>query len=125
MVQAEDVHLADSNPFYGHVDVDGVDHLVRERSPFKARVDLAAFDGDDLKSYAKGMAEALAMAHARSDADGGLRGDSMEGQILHAIDQQGGKDAFVDVTVDRAQQDAQQVAADWATFKQLNANGQL
>ncbi|MCP4504125.1 MAG: DUF2252 domain-containing protein, partial [Deltaproteobacteria bacterium] len=124
-VQAEAVQLAGTQPFYGQADVDGKEFMVRERGPFKNSIVTASLDADDLQSYGKACGMSLALAHSRSDADGGLHGDSMEQQILDAIAQRGGKSDFVDDMVQRALAGADQVQGDHGSFKQLYAQGQL
>jgi uncharacterized protein (DUF2252 family) len=106
---AHDIQLAAGDPTYGFTTIDGESFLVRERNPHKARVDLSKLSDKELQSYAKACGAALALAHARSDADSGLGVDgSAEDRIRnsfkkgHLVDEMA---AFADDMADRVEQD--------------------
>lgn len=86
ILYAHNEFLADGDPLYGAVNVGDNSYLVRERSPQKVNIDVAAFSGDELLDYARVCAQALAQLHARSDfypAGGDAR--EAEHRILAAV----------------------------------------
>ncbi len=86
ILYAHNEFLADGDPLYGAVNVGDNSYLVRERSPQKVNVEVAAFGADELHDYARVCAQALAQLHARSDfyaVDGDAR--EAEHRILAAV----------------------------------------
>ena len=65
---AEEVQLPNANPFYGYTEINGKSYLVRERSPYKKRVDLLGLKKiTAFNNYADACGRALALAHLQSD----------------------------------------------------------
>jgi uncharacterized protein (DUF2252 family) len=52
VVRAQAVHLVGGDQLYGHVAIDGLSFLVRERSPFEEEIDLGDLSSSDWKRYA-------------------------------------------------------------------------
>ena len=114
---AEEIHLPDANPYYGHTMLDDVSYLVRRRSPFKTRIKLEKLSKfKDAKDYVKACAAALAFAHARSDLVL-VKGEQFtEDHIRESINAR----TFRYEIARFAKQMARQVKKDWKVF--LNAH---
>ncbi len=119
VVQAHQVHLAGGDWFYGRADYQGTSFVVRERSPFKDEIDVDDLDADDMETYARICAKALAQTHARSDDSTGALDGNAERAILSAIE----PTLFVDDTVRFAHVASKRIYNDWKLFKQDHALG--
>ncbi len=113
VVTAQRVHVAGGDPYYGTAEIGDKPYLVRERSPFKNSLDVDDLDKDGWCEYAGVCGRVLALAHARSDADTGLRGAvDAEHAILDSIDPA----TFVLDLVEFATFAAKRVKKDWEIF---------
>lgn len=112
-VRAQTVHVAGGDPFYGHTTLYKQRFLVRERSPFKAKVDLDALSPKAMKKYAHLCGLTLAQTHARSDEDTGLMGGQAERRILEHLQPA----LFADEIVRFAAAAARRVRRDYKFFK--------
>lgn len=85
---AQAVHVVAGDRFSGALDLDLGDgtlpFVVRERSPYRASIDLDDLDAGQWKEYAEVCGRALAQAHAMSD-DTGLLEHDVEPDIVAAI----------------------------------------
>lgn len=113
IVNAHDIHLAGGDPFYGRVEKDGIEFLVRERSPYKDEVDVDELDEKEMLDYATICGHVLAQTHARSDDDTGILEGNAEKTILGAIQQK----LFVDDTVRFARAAAKRLHKDYKLFR--------
>jgi len=120
VVAAKTVQAGDADPYFGYTELDGKSFLVRERSPFKARLDLLAVDEKDMARYAEVCGAALAQAHARSDKGSGFSGakaKDIEKKILASIG-----DSFKDDVAGFADEMATRVELDHGMFRSLMAD---
>ncbi len=85
VTQSHNVHVVGGDPYYGHVKIDGVSFLVRERSPFKDKIKIKKLSKKEYRHYATICGCVLARAHARSDDVVGIHDDVAEMRILAAI----------------------------------------
>lgn len=97
------------DPFLGSITLEEGSFLVRERSPYKANLDVTELDAEALAEYARACGKALAQAHARS----GPRRGSTARTILRSID----RPTFEREISDFAQGSAQAVLQDFAHFR--------
>jgi uncharacterized protein (DUF2252 family) len=118
IVEAHQIHLAGGDRYYGQVDFDGTSFLVRERSPYKAEVDLEELDEEGMNAYADVCGLVLAQVHARSDEDTGVE---QEGQAEHRILSSIRPKLFVDDMVRFAETAADQVVCDFKLFRKDHA----
>ena len=119
IVMAHEVHLVGGDPLYGRAVIDEESFLVRERSPFKADVDVDDLSQDDLKTYATICGRALAQPHARSDKDTGIMVGDAEERILTSIQ----AEVFCDDVIDFAEAASRRIYADHALFQRDHALG--
>lgn len=106
--------LVDGDALYGAAEIEGRSFLVRERSPMKVNVSVAAFDDDELLAYADVCGRALAQTHARSESHvvGVEDGPEAEVGILRVVN----PTVFVADAVEFAEEAAARVVADHALF---------
>jgi uncharacterized protein (DUF2252 family) len=107
--------LVDGDALYGAAEIEGRSFVVRERSPQKVNISVAAFSEDELLDYADICGRALAQTHARSEShlvDVGVDGPGAEIGILRVIQ----PSVFVADTVEWAEEGAQRVLADHGLF---------
>ena len=110
---AEDIQLPDANPFYGYTALMGIDYLVRERSPYKKRIELHTLTNyKDFRKYAGACGTALAYAHLRSSQIVNPDNKNESQRILHSINE----DTFEVNIAGFAQKMAKRVNQDWAYF---------
>lgn len=117
---AEHIQLPNANPFYGYTDFGKISYLVRERSPYKMRVDLADLTSyKDFKSYVEACGKTLALAHLQSDSV--LRNvyPDFPEAILHSVN----PDTFASDMSGFASKMARQIRRDWKYFKRSHAEG--
>jgi uncharacterized protein (DUF2252 family) len=86
VVRAHNIHLVGGDPFYGRAALGGRGFIVRERSPYKDKIDVDDLDAADMKRYARLCGQVLAQTHARSDEDTGAMQGQAETRILTAIE---------------------------------------
>lgn len=113
VVDAQGVHVAGGDPYYGTAILEGKSFLVRERSPLKASVELAQLDADGWVEYADVCGRVLALAHARSDAETGVQPGEAEHAILDAIE----PEAFVRDVIAFARAASRRVRRDRRLFR--------
>lgn len=113
--------LADGDPLYGAATIAGDSYLVRERSPQKVNIDVAAFDAEQLRDYTVVCAQALAQLHARSDFYSGVGVDGREAEqrILAAVR----TDVFVSDVHEFVDEALARVHADHELFRDDLARG--
>lgn len=111
-VRSHDVHLVGGDPYYGHVEMDEISFLVRERSPYKDEIDVDDLDEEEMQEYASICGQALAQTHARSDQDTGIMEGDAEKRILSAIT----PDLFRDDVVRFAKSAAKRLKKDYKAF---------
>ena len=105
---AQRVHLSGGDRYYGEVTIDGRSFLVRERSPFKGKIDVDDLSESGLREYAHICGLALAQVHARSDEDTGVMKGQAEIRILQSIRPQlfrSDMAKFAEVAADRVERD--------------------
>lgn len=119
---AQETHLPNANPYYGYLSIDDMSYLVRERSPFKARVKLEKLtDLKDFREYVEACGAALAYSHARTDLAIAKRDHSSEAKILQSVNPK----TFA-VDVERfAMAMADRVSTDWKTFVKAHKAGKF
>lgn len=85
IVYAHTEFLEDGDPLYGAATIGEHSYVVRERSPLKVNIDVAALDHPQLFAYAEVCGQVLAQLHARSEFhDDGASGEA-ENRILAAV----------------------------------------
>jgi len=114
VVRSHDIHLSGGDPYYGQVDIDDKNFLVRERSPYKDDIDVDGLDHGELCEYANICGKALAQTHARSDEDTGIMKGDAEKRILSSIDPK----LFTADMVRFAHTATKRLKKDWKNFKQ-------
>ena len=119
IVRSHDVHLAGGDPYYGHTTIDGKSYLVRERSPYKADIDMDDLSKSEMCEYAGICGGIVAHAHARSDEDTGVTQHNAERAILESLDPQ----LFQADIADFAQQASRQICQDYKGFKKDHERG--
>ena len=67
IAHAHSEFLVDGDPLYGAAEIEDRSFVVRERSPMKVNVSVAAFGAEQLLEYADICGRALAQTHARSE----------------------------------------------------------
>lgn len=107
--QAFDLFVIDGDPLYGHVDISGLDFLVRERSPMKVNVDASSFDYHELREYAQVCGVQTAHLHARA------QGDQDNGALDH-VSRQIHADVFISDTETFVEDTVRQVIEDHRLF---------
>lgn len=85
VVYAHRIHVAGGDRYYGEVSMDGKNFLVRERSPFKGKIDVKPLSQSELREYATICGTTLAQVHARSDEDTGAGSGQAETRILECL----------------------------------------
>lgn len=110
---AQGVHLVRGDRFYGAVELDGLSFMVRERSPYREKIDLSDLSKKEWSTYAGICGRSLAHSHAMSDEVGLLDYD-VEPAILAAA---GVEDLFVDDIVSFAGESADRVRRDHEHFR--------
>ncbi len=120
VADAHRVQLVGGDRLYGHTQLNDASYLVRERSPYKERIDLASLSEKEFASYAKVCGATLAQAHARSDKDGGIGEGSAEKKILGSVPKTYPQAirAFTETASAR-------ITQDHAAFRLAYENGQL
>ncbi|MDN5918107.1 MAG: DUF2252 domain-containing protein [Pseudonocardia sp.] len=124
IVAAHEVHLVDGDPLYGFADIEGRSFLVRERSPFKDEIAVSALGRGALIEYANVCGRAVALPHARSEAETTIRRNrvsqgAVETRILSAIV----PEVFRADVVEFAEWAAGRVYADHAMFTEDHRRG--
>ncbi|MBA3313164.1 MAG: DUF2252 domain-containing protein [Planctomycetaceae bacterium] len=114
VVDAHRVHVAGGDPYYGYAELDGRPYLVRERSPLKNSLDIEDLDLDGWCEYAEVCGRVLALAHARCDADAGIRSGDAERAILESIDET----VFASDLAEFARAAGKRIRKDWKIFKE-------
>ncbi|CAN5443962.1 hypothetical protein BH09ACT12_BH09ACT12_10990 [soil metagenome] len=110
---AQGVHLVRGDRFYGAVELDGLSFMVRERAPYREKIDLGGLSKQEWSTYAAICGRSLAHSHAMSDESGLLDYD-VEPAILAAI----GADAlFVDDIVGFSAEAAHRIRIDHEHFR--------
>jgi uncharacterized protein (DUF2252 family) len=118
IVEAHQIHVAGGDRYYGQVEIDGTSFLVRERSPFKAKIDLEKLDEKSMGDYADICGVVLAQVHARSDEDTGVEGEGQaEQRILSSIRPK----LFVDDMVRFSEVAGSRVIGDYRHFRKDHA----
>jgi uncharacterized protein (DUF2252 family) len=112
VVNAQAVHLVGGDPFYGKVEIHGRSFLVRERSPYKAEIDLSDLSKEEWCEYAQICGRSLAQAHALADDSGVVKGD-VEPRILEAV---GNRKLFVCDILNFATEATRRLYEDHAAF---------
>jgi uncharacterized protein (DUF2252 family) len=110
---AQGVHLVRGDRFYGAVELDGLSFMVRERAPYREKIDLGGLSKKEWSTYAEICGRSLAHSHAMSDESGLLDYD-IEPAILAAA---GAHDLFVDDIVHFAAEAADRVRRDHQHFR--------
>jgi len=108
ILQSQEIHLVGGDPYYGRTTFNDLEFIVRERSPYKDKIDVDDLSLKELKEYARICGQVLAQAHARSDEDTGVMDGRAEEQILGSINLNVFKDdivRFAKVTADRIYED--------------------
>lgn len=114
ILYAHNEFLSDGDALYGAVNVGDNSYLVRERSPQKVNIDVAAFGLAELHEYARACAQALAQLHARSDFyTSGKDTREAEHRILAAV----GTDVFLNDVLEFVEEAVARVHADHALFR--------
>ena len=85
VVYAHRIHVAGGDRYYGEVSMNGHSYLVRERSPFKAKIEVKHLDEAGMQEYADICGSTLAQVHARSDEDTGVGKGQAETRILECL----------------------------------------
>ncbi|HRW05058.1 MAG TPA: DUF2252 family protein [Caldilineaceae bacterium] len=119
VVRSHDIHLSGGDPYYGQVDIDDENFLVRERSPYKDDIDVDDLDYDEFCEYASICGQALAQTHARSDEDTGIMEGDAEKRILSSVNPA----LFTADVVRFAHTATKRLKRDWKMFKQDHALG--
>ncbi|CAN5712583.1 hypothetical protein BH11ACT8_BH11ACT8_12150 [soil metagenome] len=110
---AQGVHLVRGDRFYGAVELDGLSFMVRERSPYREKIDLAGLTKKQWAEYAGHCGRSLAHSHAMSD-ESGLVDYDLEPAILAAV---GPQELFVYDIVRFAAETADRVRSDHEHFR--------
>jgi uncharacterized protein (DUF2252 family) len=108
ILQSQEIHLVGGDPYYGRTTFNDLEFIVRERSPYKDKIDVDNLSLKELKEYAQICGQVLAQAHARSDEDTGVMEGRAEEQILGSVNLNVFKDdivRFAKVTADRIYED--------------------
>lgn len=85
VVFAQRIHVAGGDRYYGEVSHDGHSFLVRERSPYKGKIDVDDLSYGELCEYARICGATLSQVHARSDEDTGVMQGQAETRILQSV----------------------------------------
>ena len=110
---AQGVHLVRGDRFYGAIELDGLSFMVRERSPYREKIDLGDLSKSEWKAYAAICGRSLSHSHAMSDESGLLDYD-VEPAILAAA---GADDLFIDDIVQFSAEAADRVRQDHEYFR--------
>lgn len=113
VVHSHQIHLVGGDPYYGQVDIDEHNFLVRERSPYKDDIDVEDLDYDEFCEYADICGRALAQTHARSDEDTGIMAGNAEQRILSSVEPK----LFKADVVQFAHSASKRLKKDWKMFK--------
>lgn len=119
IAHAQSVQLVRGDVFYGHVELDGLSFMSRERAPFRDDIDLDDLSKKEWKAYARLCGRCLAHAHALSDDTGRLDYD-IEPAILEAI---GPEKLFVQDILRYAEEAHARVRDDHRMFREDHALG--
>ncbi len=116
---AQGVHLVRGDRFYGAAELDGLSFMVRERAPYREKIDLAKLSKQQWSTYAAICGRSLAHSHALSDESGLLDYD-IEPAILAAI---GVDEVFAEDIVDFSASSAERVRQDHEYFRSDHRRG--
>ena len=112
IAHAHGVQLVRGDVFYGHVELEGMSFMSRERAPFRDDIDLDELSKSQWMDYAEICGTSLAHAHALSDDVGELEHD-IEPKIVAAI---GSQKLFIDDIIRFAGEAADRVRRDHELF---------
>jgi uncharacterized protein (DUF2252 family) len=119
VVYAQRIHVSGGDRYYGEVVIEGESFLVRERSPFKGKIDLKKLSEGELGEYADICGVTLAQVHARSDEDTGVMHGQAETRILQSVR----PELFCGDVVRFAENAADRVERDYALYLKDHAKG--